>query len=208
VTRPDPAATVTSGSAASSGRPPRGVRCQGAQVDLVAEAAAECGDGAGGVVAAADEAAVHQCLDPAACRLERRRHGQGRGGDDQAGVVAQQLPKPQHDHGVASSQQHREQPIGRGAAEDTVQVIEPVAQDRGADRRWQDGEADPDAPVPLMGLTSLLRGVAYLVRIFGAYILRTGGDLCKGWRRLLIDGRSKWCRELTGAGLRQSFTPE
>ena len=101
---------------------------QRVQVHLVAEPAAERGDRAGGVIAAAVEAAVDQGLDAAAGWLEHCRYRQGRGRHDQAGVAAQQLPKPQHDRGVGASQQDREQQVGERAADDAVQVVEAIAQ--------------------------------------------------------------------------------
>jgi hypothetical protein len=67
---------------------------QGGQVDLHAEPVAEGGDRAGGVIAAAVEAAVDEGLNPAAQRLEHRRHRQGRGGHDQAGALGQQPSSP------------------------------------------------------------------------------------------------------------------
>jgi len=88
---------------------------QRVQVHLVAEPAAERGDRAGGVIAAAGW-------------LEHCRYRQGRGRHDQAGVAAQQLPKPQHDRGVGASQQDREQQVGERAADDAVQVVEAIAQ--------------------------------------------------------------------------------
>ena len=103
---------------------------QGGQVDLVAKVGAEGGDGVGGVVAAAVEAAVDPLLDAAAGRLEGGGYGQGGGGDYQAGVAAQELAEPEHDRGVAAAEQHRQEPVGQGAADDPVKVIEPLAQDR------------------------------------------------------------------------------
>jgi hypothetical protein len=73
---------------------------QGVQVDLVAQAGAERGDGAGGVVAAV-EAAVDRGLDPAPQRLEHRGNGQGGGGHDQAGALGQEAAEAEHDPGVA-----------------------------------------------------------------------------------------------------------
>ena len=51
-------------------------------------------------------------------------------------------PSPEHDRGVAAGQQQREQPVGQRAADDAVQVVQPVAQDRRADRQRQQRHAD------------------------------------------------------------------
>ena len=61
---------------------------EGGQIDVVAEAGAERLDGPGRVVVSPVEAPVHRLLDAATSRLEHRGHGQGGGGDDQAGSFA------------------------------------------------------------------------------------------------------------------------
>ena len=92
-------------------------------------------DGAGGVVAASVEAAIHGPLDTVTGWLEQRGHGQGGAGHDQTGVAAKHLTEAKDHHGVAATQQHRQQPPGQGAADDPVQVIQPVANDGRSERR-------------------------------------------------------------------------
>jgi hypothetical protein len=75
---------------------PQQLALQGVQVDLVAQPGREGVQGAGGVVAAAVEAAVDQVLDSAAQRRERRRGGQGGGG-------TARLPDPSASLGVAAT---------------------------------------------------------------------------------------------------------
>jgi hypothetical protein len=104
---------------------------QGVQVDLLAQPGAEGRHCLGGVVAAPVEAPVDRGLDPPAGRLEHRGHGQGRGRHHQGGIPAQQLTQPENHQGIATAQQQREQSVGERAADDAVQVIQPVAGDGG-----------------------------------------------------------------------------
>jgi len=117
---------------------------QRVQVDLVPEAGAERRDRAGGVVAAPVEAPVDRGLDAAAGRLEHPGDRQRRGGHDQAGLPAEELAEPQDHPGVTQAEQDREQPVGERAADDAVQVVQPVAHDRRADRQRQDRQADTE----------------------------------------------------------------
>jgi hypothetical protein len=77
-------------------------------------------------MAAPVEAPIDHCLDPAAGRLEHRRHGQGRGRHHQGGLPAQELAEPEHDEGIAAAQQQGEQAVGHRPADDAVQVIQPI----------------------------------------------------------------------------------
>ena len=94
-------------------------------------------------MAAPVEAPVDRRLDAATGRLEQRRHRQGRSRHGQAGVPAEQLTQAQSHHGIGAAEQDREQPVGQGAADDPVQVVQPVAQDRRADRQRQQRHAHP-----------------------------------------------------------------
>jgi hypothetical protein len=67
-------------------------------------------------------------------------------GHHQAGTLGQQPAQPQHHRGMAQAQQQRQQPGGQGAADDPVQVVQPVAQDRRPGGQRQDGHADTDGP--------------------------------------------------------------
>jgi hypothetical protein len=54
--------------------------------------------------------------------------------------------------GVGATKQHRQQPIGQGAADDPIDLIEPIAQDRdpNGDRDASDGDQQGDPhPAPL-----------------------------------------------------------
>src|SRR5215218_2107381 len=64
---------------------------EGVQIQLVPQAGREPLHSPDRVVAAAVEAAVDQVLDPAAQRLEQRRHGQGGGGHGQAAGAFDEL---------------------------------------------------------------------------------------------------------------------
>jgi len=74
------------------------------KVDLVAQAQGEAVHGAGGVVAAAVEAAVDQVLDPAAQGLEQGGGGQGGGGHGQAARAAGQVGGDREDEQVGDDQ--------------------------------------------------------------------------------------------------------
>jgi hypothetical protein len=78
-------------------------------------------------VAAAVEPAVDPRLDAAAQWLEHRGHGQGGRGHHQAGVALRESAESEDDAGVAAAQQQREQPAGDRAADDAVQVVQPIA---------------------------------------------------------------------------------
>jgi hypothetical protein len=68
--------------------------------------------------------------------LEQGGHGQGRGGDGELGARATRVEQPaEHEHPghVDEPEQGGEQPVGHRAADDAVDVVQPVAQDR--DRR-------------------------------------------------------------------------
>ena len=86
--------------------------------------------------------------NPAAQRLEQGGHGQGGRGHGQAGVSAQQPAEAEHHAGVGEAEQHRQQPVGHRPADDAVEVVEPIAQDRRGDgqaedrRRAEHGRAD------------------------------------------------------------------
>src|SRR4029453_126905 len=67
---------------------------EGVQVELVAQSNAVGLDGPGRAVLAAVEAPVALVLDAAAGRLERRGHGQGRPGHDQARLSPEELAQP------------------------------------------------------------------------------------------------------------------
>ena len=138
------AATATCWPVAWSGRPRPAARPKGVQVDLLAQADAERRDGPGGVVAAAVEAPVDGVLDAAAGRLDRCGDRQGRASDHQAGVPAQELTQSQDHRGVAEPQDDGKEPIGQRAADDAVDVVQPVAQDRRAGRQRQHPDADPE----------------------------------------------------------------
>jgi hypothetical protein len=118
---------------------------EGTEVDLVAQAGAERPDSPGHVVAAPVEAPVHRLLDAAAGRLEGRGHGQGGGGHREAGAVGQETAEPEDHRAVPEAEQDGEQPVGDGAADDPVQVVQPVAQDRRPGRERQDRDAEPAA---------------------------------------------------------------
>jgi len=97
-------------------------------------------DGAGGVVVAAVEAAVHGPLDPAAQRLEQCRHHQCGRGHDQAGRAppgADRLAEDQHAERVGAAQDDRDQPIHQGPVDQPVDVPQPVAQDADAEPAQQ-----------------------------------------------------------------------
>jgi hypothetical protein len=81
-------------------------------------------------------------------RLEGGGHGQGGGGHGQAGALGQQPAQQQHDQGVAEAEQQGEQGPGQGAADDPVQVVQPVAQDRRPDGQRQQGDVDALGPAP------------------------------------------------------------
>src|SRR6266511_1816233 len=119
---------------------------QDLQVDLLAQPRAERLDRLGGVVAAPVEAPVDRPLDAAAGRLEHRGDRHGGHGDGQARGPPQELAEPQGHSGIGATQQQREQPVGQCAADDAVQVVEPIAEDRRADRQRQDRQTDTDAP--------------------------------------------------------------
>ena len=68
---------------------------------MVAQTGPEPLDDPGGVVASPVEPLIHHGLDPAAGRLEQRRHGQGGPGNGQARVPAQNLAEDQGGGGVA-----------------------------------------------------------------------------------------------------------
>jgi hypothetical protein len=97
---------------------------QGPQVDLVPQPGREPLDGAGGVVAAAVEAAVHRLLDAAAGRLEQGGNGQGGRGHRPAGGgladPARQLPADQGQAGVDAPEPDGEQPVDQGAVQQPV----------------------------------------------------------------------------------------
>jgi len=90
---------------------------QSLEVDLLAQAGAEGGDGHGRVVAAAVEATVDHLLDAAAGRLEHRGERQGRPGH-QAGVLAEELAEAEDHDGVAPAEQHGQRAVGQRAADD------------------------------------------------------------------------------------------
>src|SRR5258705_7296060 len=92
------------------------VGAQPAQLYLVADRAAEGGDGLGRVVAAAVEAAVYEALDSAAQGDEQR--GDGQGGDDRHQLIlallrdgAEDILQYDHADGVGQRQQRGEQRI-------------------------------------------------------------------------------------------------
>ncbi len=94
------------------------------------------------------EAPVHHRLHAPPGRLEDGGDGQGGPGHGQAGAVRQQPAQQHHDRAVAEAEQHRQQRPGQGAAEDPVQVVQPVAQDRGADGQRQDHDVGVGGPQP------------------------------------------------------------
>jgi hypothetical protein len=77
-------------------------------------------------VATPVEPPIHDCLDAAAGRLEQRRDGQGGGRHHKGGLPLQELAQPEDHDGVAAAQQQGEQAVGQGAADDAVQVKQPM----------------------------------------------------------------------------------
>jgi len=100
------------------------------QVDLLAQPGHEPLHTAGGVIAAPVEAPIHKILDTAAQRLERGRGGQGGRGHGQAAGVAGQAGDRGKDEQVGQDQQAGDQHPGESAADQPVQVPQPVAQHR------------------------------------------------------------------------------
>jgi hypothetical protein len=78
--------------------------------------------------------------------LEGGRHRQGRAGHGQARAAAEELAQQQHRARVAEAEQHGQQPVDQRPLDDPVQVVEPVAQDGGADHQGQDRRVDPGRP--------------------------------------------------------------
>ena len=126
---------------------------QGVQVDLVAQPGPEGLDDPGRVVAAAVKPPVHRSLDAAAGRLEQRGHGQSGGGHNQAGALGGQQPaEPKHHGHIAGAEQQAEQRVGQGAAEDAVDVVQPVAQYRRPGGQEQRDKAGTDRRLPQGGV--------------------------------------------------------
>jgi hypothetical protein len=75
--------------------------------------------------------------------LEQGGHGQGGGGHGQgrvAGGRVEQAAQKEHPGGVDRGQQGGEQPVGQGAVDQPIDVVEPVAQDGHADAQVQGAE--------------------------------------------------------------------
>jgi hypothetical protein len=62
----------------------------------------------------------------------------------QAGALRQQPAKPKDDAGVSQPEQHCQRSIGQRAADDPVQVVQPVAQDRCPRGNRQGSQTEPD----------------------------------------------------------------
>jgi hypothetical protein len=85
------------------------------------------------------------------------------------------LPQAQDQTGIDGGEQGGEQPVDQGAADEPVDVIQPIAQDGDADRHRDQREADPNTRSPTGS-----GGVPLLVESGQAgshrRILRGGGD--------------------------------
>ncbi|HYY18897.1 MAG TPA: hypothetical protein VE864_08655, partial [Streptosporangiaceae bacterium] len=99
------------------------------QVHGVLEPGRERGDGPVGVVAGPVEPPVHHPLDPAAHRVEQRRRGQRGDGHRRRGVQAEHQRAEQDRPGVDAGQQRGDDRVRQRAADDPVDVVEPVLQD-------------------------------------------------------------------------------
>jgi hypothetical protein len=58
------------------------------------------------------------------------------------------LPQAQDQTGIDGGEQGGEQPVDQGAADEPVDVIQPIAQDGDADRHRDQREADPNTSSP------------------------------------------------------------
>ena len=111
------------------------------EVDLVAQPRGEGVHRAGGVVARTVEAAVHRGLQPATGGVEHGRHRERRAGHGQRGAAGQRLqqrPQQRHHEEVESDQRGGQQPVGHRAADDPVDLVQPVPEDGDADRHRQE----------------------------------------------------------------------
>src|SRR4029453_15439452 len=98
-----------------------------------AEPGGEGVHGAGGVEAAAVEAAVDLVLDAAAQGLEQGGGGQGGGGHGQAAGAAGQAGGGGQDQQGGDEQQGGDGGVGDGPGDQAVQVPQPIAQHRHRD---------------------------------------------------------------------------
>ena len=117
------------------------------EVDLVAQPRAEGLERLRGVVAVAVEAPVDGVLDAGTRRAEQRGHRERRDRDGEAGLADRQSHQ-QHESQVGRGERRRERAVDQRAVDDDVDVEEPVAQDRGAGREREHGEAERQHRVP------------------------------------------------------------
>ena len=115
------------------------------QVDCVLQPGRERHHGLVGVIPDPVEPAVHRGLDSAAQRVEQRGDHQ-RGGRHCNRAVERQHPSgQQHQACVQADQQAGDDGVGQGAADDAVDVVQPVLKDRDRDRD-RDGQHGDHQP--------------------------------------------------------------
>ncbi len=116
------------------------------ELDLLAQPRPERLERALGVVAAPVEAPVDEPLHPGAHRQEERGDDERRDRDREvraAGERREHRLPCQHEPGVGSAEDHRQRAVDERARDHAVDLVEPVAQHRHADRDRdrQDSEA-------------------------------------------------------------------
>src|SRR5215218_3936157 len=107
---------------------------QAVDVHLVAQMGGEALERERGVVLVPVEAPVDHPLDPSARGPEQGRDRERRSGDCEARVLSQRVDDQlQHEDGqqVGGAEQRGEPAVDERAVDDDVDVVEPVAQDRG-----------------------------------------------------------------------------
>ena len=115
---------------------PGQVLAQALQVHLMAQRGVESIQGSGCVIFAAIEAAVNQCLEAPAQRLEESCDGEGRG-HNHNGVLpnlvrkqAGQWSQTDHQTRIDQSQRSRQRAVDQRAVDQGVDIVEAVARDR------------------------------------------------------------------------------
>ena len=119
------------------------IRAERVQVDLVPEPRREGLERGSRVVAAPVETPVHDPLDPATGRPEERSRDERRAGDGEVVAACQRaedLLERDHDPEVEAGEQSCEGSVDERTADDDVQVVEVVAQDRYAGGYRQAGK--------------------------------------------------------------------
>ena len=102
------------------------------------------GDGLGGVVTRPVEPAIHRLLDAPSHGLEQRRDQDGRGDHSQAvGRDDRREERLQHEDGTREDRREdgRNRGVGHGPADDPVDLVQAISQDRDADAHREQGYA-------------------------------------------------------------------